>query len=251
MKLIFIILAAISIVAHRGYWKCEEAVNSENSIASLKQAQKHKLWGSECDIRLTADGKIIVNHDRKVNGQDIYKSTFDQISNMLLPNGEARPDFESYVAQAKKGVKHTILVVELKRIDNPQKEDELVQKALDILKVQKMYDPKKVMFISFSRHICEKLAAIAPEFTNQYLNGDLSPKEVKALGINGIDYEYEVFEAHPEWVAQAKELGMSVNVWTVNKEEEMRQAIAWGVDAITTNEPLLLRGILGKKEKTK
>ena len=41
---------------------------------------------------------------------------------------------------------------------------------------------------------------------------------------------------------------MSVNVWTVNKAKDMRNFIDMGVDVITTNEPLLLREILGDKE---
>ena len=67
-------------------------------------------------------------------------------------------------------------------------------------------------------------------------------------GINGIDYHYNVLYEHPEWVEEAHDLGMSVNVWTVNKAKDMRNFIDMGVDVITTNEPLLLREILGDKE---
>ena len=41
---------------------------------------------------------------------------------------------------------------------------------------------------------------------------------------------------------------MSTNVWTVNKPEKMRKFIDLGIDAITTNEPLVLRDLLGEKE---
>ena len=42
---------------------------------------------------------------------------------------------------------------------------------------------------------------------------------------------------------------MSVNVWTVNKKEDIQKMIDLGVDCITTNEPLLVRELLGGKEK--
>ena len=42
---------------------------------------------------------------------------------------------------------------------------------------------------------------------------------------------------------------MSTNVWTVNKREQMEQMAALKVDAITTNEPLLAREVLGESEK--
>ena len=41
---------------------------------------------------------------------------------------------------------------------------------------------------------------------------------------------------------------MSITVWTVNKEEDIRNMIALGVDCITTNEPELVRSLLGEKE---
>ncbi|MBQ1683432.1 MAG: hypothetical protein II071_04055, partial [Bacteroidales bacterium] len=50
----------IAIVAHRGFWNSEAGGFSENSIASLKAAQDAGLWGSECDVHLTADDVVIV-----------------------------------------------------------------------------------------------------------------------------------------------------------------------------------------------
>ena len=37
--------------------------------------------------------------------------------------------------------------------------------------------------------------------------------------MNGLDYSLKVIKKHPEWVKQAHDLGLKVNVWTVNKEE--------------------------------
>ena len=42
---------------------------------------------------------------------------------------------------------------------------------------------------------------------------------------------------------------MSVNAWTVDKEEDIKEMIGIGVDCITTNEPLRVRQILGGKER--
>ena len=43
------------IVAHRGFWNCEEAGYAKNSIAALRCAQEAGLWGSEFDVNITAD----------------------------------------------------------------------------------------------------------------------------------------------------------------------------------------------------
>lgn len=240
----------IAIAAHRGFWKCEEAVNSQNSIASLTQAQVNGFWGSECDIHLTKDGEIIVNHDDQIDGLKISENTFSELSSHLLANGEKRPSFDEYLAQTAKYPK-TTLVVELKQQPTQEIEEELVQKTIKALKAHRLYDPKKIAFISFSYYICLRIAQLCPEFVNQYLEGDIAPSDLAKVGINGIDYRFSVLYDHPEWVKEAHGLGMSVNVWTVNKTKDMKAFIELGVDAITTNEPLKLRELLGDKEYAK
>ena len=109
-------------------------------------------------------------------------------------------------------------------------------------------DPKRIAFISFSYHICKELAKKCPGYSVQYLEGDKTPAQVFADGINGIDYHFSHFKKHPEWVEQAHALGMTVNAWTVDKEEDIRLMKVLGVDQITTNEPALTREILfGRK----
>lgn len=54
--------------------------------------------------------------------------------------------------------------------------------------------------------------------------------------MRGIDYDVAVLRKHPEWVKQAHDLGMTVNVWTVNKLDDIRYFLSLGVDYVTTNE---------------
>lgn len=96
----------------------------------------------------------------------------------------------------------------------------------------------RVEYISFSLEACEWLAKRTPKSEIAYLNGDLTPAEVKKKGIDGIDYSYRVIEKHPEWIDEAHALGMKVNVWTVNKEDLMRKLILRKVDYLTTDHPL-------------
>lgn len=239
----------IQIAAHRGFWKCDAAVNSQNSIAALKQAQKNKFWGCELDVHLTSDNVVVVNHDASIEGVAIHTNTFEAISNFKLANGERRPTLDEYLKVAQK-VNTTKIVLEIKIQDNVDKTllltDLCIQKLID----HNLYNPQRVMFISFSLEACKHLAVVAPEFTNQYLEGDIDPDTLNSYGINGIDYHYNVFEAHPEWVKRCHELGMSVNVWTVDKDEMIQKMIDLGVDCITTNVPLRVREMLGTREMT-
>ena len=117
--------------------------------------------------------------------------------------------------------------------------------AADIVKmVKKMGLEKQVEYIAFSLNVCEQLAKLTPESEIAYLNGDIAPAELKKKGINGIDYHYNVIEKHPEWVKEAHDLGMKVNVWTVNKEDMMKKLIDRKVDYITTDQPLETKKLL-------
>ena len=101
----------------------------------------------------------------------------------------------------------------------------------------------RVTTISFPS-ACRTILALAPDAEVAYLNGDRTPEELHRMGITGIDYHINRFREHPEWVEEAHRLGMNVNVWTVDKPEDIRAMQALGVDYITTNEPALCESII-------
>ena len=45
-------------IAHRGYHKDGAA---QNSVAALAKAQELGIYGSEFDVWITADGKVVIN----------------------------------------------------------------------------------------------------------------------------------------------------------------------------------------------
>ena len=238
----------IAITAHRGFWDSQVARGAQNSIASLGAAQAIGVWGSEFDLQLTSDDVVLVNHDPSREGLSIADYPYETFAAMSLPNGEHPATLDAYLEQGR--LSDVVMVVELKPLASSEREDLLIDKTLSSLKDHGLLDPSRAIFISFSLYTCERLAALCPGFTVQYLEGDKTPSELKELGINGIDYEQGVFDAHPEYVEEAHALGMSVNVWTVNGREDLERMIALGVDCLTTNDPLLARELLGEREFT-
>ena len=102
------------IVAHRGFWNCDEAGYAKNSIASLKCAQEAGFWGSEFDVNMTADSVLLVFHDGKVEGKTIEKHPYEDFKYFRLKNGEPIPTLDQYLEQGKKHPE-TMLVFELKK----------------------------------------------------------------------------------------------------------------------------------------
>lgn len=230
--------AQTQVIAHRGFWKTEGS--AQNSIAALEKAAEERLYGSEFDVQVTLDGKLIVNHDAKFQGFVIAETPFKELKKIKLKNGEKLPTLKKYLKAGKK--QDIQLILEIKSHKNKEVEDKM---AADIVKmVKKMGLQKQVEYIAFSLNICEQLAKLTPESEIAYLNGNLSPAELKKKGINGIDYNQKVLEKHPEWVEEAHRLGMKVNVWTVNKEDMMRKFIDMKVDYITTDYPLETQKLL-------
>ena len=104
-------------------------------------------------------------------------------------------------------------------------------------------------YIAFSLHICKELARRAPKAEVAYLNGDLTPEELHDMHIDGIDYNFKKLAENPHWIKQAHFFAMSVNVWTVNKEDNMRKMITEGVDFITTDQPETAQAIINEMHK--
>ena len=140
-----------------------------------------------------------------------------------------------------------MLVYELKPQSSVEIEEALVNLSIEKLKEYKLLDPKRVMFISFSYYMTCKVARLLPDFTVQYLSGGKEPKDLLADGVNGLDYAHSFYVNHPEWAEQARELGMTTNIWTVNTEDYMIQSIDFGIMYITTDCPLEARRVIEEK----
>lgn len=234
-------MAQTEVIAHRGYWKTDGS--SQNSIRALVKADSIACYGSEFDVWLTADDVLVVNHDAVFKGVEIETSQSKDARAIVLSNGENLPSLKQYLQAGKDCT--TRLVFELKPHKNRLQEAKAVIDG--IMMVDRMGLNDRVEYITFSADALEEFIKYAPKGTPvYYLNGEKTPQELHKLGAAGMDYNIRVFKKHPEWIKECHDLGMKVNVWTVNKEEDMKWCIEQGVDFITTNEPELLQRLLKK-----
>jgi glycerophosphoryl diester phosphodiesterase len=219
------------IIAHRGYWQSRGS--AQNSVAGLEHADNIRAYGSEFDVHLTSDGVLVVHHDGTVEGVDIQKSPYAAIKDFALSNGEKIPTLREYLEASKRT--DIRLIFELKPHATPERNREAARLSVELVKEKKLMH--RTEFITFNLDAGKELIALAPENDVYYLNGDLSPKELKTLGFAGLDYHYNVMREHPEWFKEAKTLGLGINVWTVNDTTLMREMTDRGADFITTDIP--------------
>ncbi|MDR1758065.1 MAG: glycerophosphodiester phosphodiesterase [Bacteroidales bacterium] len=224
------------IIAHRGYW--DTLGSAQNSLSSLQNAQSSRCYGSEFDVIVTFDGIPVINHDASIDKFPIEQTNYLLLKDIHLKNGEVLPTLKDYLLQGKKN-KNTKLVLEIKPHQTVENEDRAVEIITRSVKEARM--ERQVEYISFSLHICQKIREQQKQVPVSYLGGNCSPREIDSLNLSGIDYNYRVFLQHPEWIKEARERNLTVNVWTVNEVEQMKQCLLWQVDFITTDKPIILQ----------
>lgn len=227
------------VIAHRGFWNTEGS--AQNSLRSLIKADSIGCFGSEFDIWITADGKVMVNHDGVYEGKVIETSKYSELKDLKLNNGEKLPTLESYLRQARK--LKVNLILEVKQHKSLSRQNLAIDKALSLVKKMKL--THRMIYISFSIDAVKRLIAKAPNGTEvYYLGGDKTPSELKAMGCSGPDYYAGTLKAHLDWIEESHKLGMKVNVWTVDDAKDLKYFIDKDADFITTNNPTLLQELL-------
>ena len=236
--------ATPKVIAHRGHWQAEGS--AQNSIRSLAKADSVGCYGSEFDVWMSNDGELMVNHDAWYNGYPMEQAWGKTLSRQKLANGENMPYLRDYLAEAQKHP-NLRLILEFKSFNNSERESEAVERILDLVKEYNLED--RTDYITFSKFAFQYFCYNAPESAEvYYLSGDYIPAQIKFFGGEGIDYYIGTLRGHPEWIKESQDLGLKVNVWTVDNPADMQWCIDQGVDFITTNKPEELLKMINKKK---
>jgi len=229
------------VVAHRGV----HSIAVENSLESFIAAQELEgVYGSEFDVYITADGYVVSNHDATYKGDNgetvrIETTNYDDLP---LRKGKKLPKLEAYFEQALKnpGCK---LIIEIKSHSSEAKNKEAADAVVKAVRDNNMQE--HVEFIAFNYNICKRIVELWPEARVAYLTDNKAPSVLKADGIPGLDYEYSrLLTTNRKWIAEAKELGIYINMFTVNNAADMIRCISAGADFITTDNCPMLISIL-------
>lgn len=233
------------VIAHRGAW--DDAI-PQNSLASLNKAIDLNCFGSEFDVHLTKDDVLVVCHDFDFYGIEIEESTYEELLQKQHPNGEKIPTAKEYILEGlkQKGKKKTKLIYELKA-SRVSKERTLKAAELAVKLVKELNAEKITEYIVFNYDAGKKLMELDPKAKVSYLNGDLTPEQAKEDGFFGLDYHRDVYKKNPTWIQKAHDLGLAINVWTVNSTEDMQYFLDQNVEYITTDQPGRLFELLNKK----
>lgn len=224
------------IVAHRGL----SGLEKENTNAAFVAAGNRSYFGIETDVRKTADGRFVVNHDghfKRVAGENlvIAESSLALVQSVVLPDIDGTRDrqdlrpatLENYLRICKKYEK--VCVLELK--DEVSRED--LQQMIAIINGFEYLD--SVVFISFEYDNLVRLRELLPNQPAQFLDFTLDEALIAKAAADGLDLDIRHQALTKELIAAVHAAGRKINCWTVNTKEDGERLVSWGVDYITTN----------------
>jgi glycerophosphoryl diester phosphodiesterase len=197
----------------------------ENSVEAVTEALHQGADGVEVDVWLTADGRLVCTHDLGPTGHESLATLTEVLAAAQDPAGvrvvvEAKPVADATLALATADALADVLAA--------------AGGSAEI--IVSSFDPALLGMI---RRACRDLPV---------RTALLGRKADAASAIVRRAHEDDHDEVHlpliavrraPEVVEEARELGLSVSLWTVNSRPDLRWAAELGVDAVITDEVLV------------
>ncbi len=239
------------IFAHRG----ASAHAPENTLAAFELAVEQNADGIELDVKLSADGHVVVIHDATVDRTTGARGRVKDMSLADLRSLEAGNSFSQNFSgeriptleQVFEAVgKRTFINVELTNYTTPR--DHLVESACMLVK--KFNLQKRVIFSSFYPPNLSKAMSYLPEVPR----GLLAYTGILGAWARSFGFAFGKYQAlhpnlkdvTPEQVQRVHRLKRRIHVWTVNNPDDMRRLFGWGVDAVITDDPRLAAQVRGE-----
>jgi glycerophosphoryl diester phosphodiesterase len=214
-----------AVFAHRG---CTEGF-AENTIEAFVEAKRLGADGVELDVRLTADGALAVHHDAEVPGQGV-------VAELTVADLPASVPLLGDVLAACEGM---VVNVEIKNAPpDPGFDPTEAVAGLTAAAIAESGWTERVIVSSFQVATLRAVQAADGRLALGALWGfgddpGAALAEAAEAGFRAV-HPFVSFVT-PALVDRAHDLGLAVNVWTVNSPEDLRAMVALGVDAVITD----------------
>ena len=204
----------------------------------------------ELDVHLSRDAALIVIHDetldRTTNGHGLVRDhTLAELRTLDAGDGQRIPTLDEVLAWARE--RETIVDIEIKNA--PLYYPGIEHKVVEAVSAAGMTDA--VIVISFDHAAVRRVHELEPRITTGVLYAcrptDAGIGLARAAGADAVLPHWAYVTR--EDVEAAHRAGLSVAPWATSDPEIMRSLIACGVDAIGTNHPDILRGVLSEVER--
>lgn len=228
------------IYGHRG----ASGYAPENTLEAFELAAKMGAYGVELDVHVCKDGELIVAHDETIDRVSDGSGLICEMTAAELKKyrfNKTHPEYKNASVPTLREVYELLkpyglhVNVELKnsRIRYARLEEKCVELAAE------MGMTDRVLYSSFNHHSLLYLKQLDPSLPCGALYDATLVRPwdyAHGLGLNAIHPHFSELQIDGE-CAHAHALGLEVNPWTVNEEQDVRDAIRAGADRIITNYP--------------
>lgn len=238
------------IFAHRGASKYAP----ESTLAAFRTAIDQTADGVEFDLQLTKDKVPVVIHDHMLRAfttsyVDVQSATVRAIKTLDVGSnfgpafaGEKIPTLEEVLTL----LQPTTLTLNIELKTQPYWHFGLEERSVAIVRAFGMSD--RVVFSSFSPWMLIRLSRLAPEIRRGLLLAKTAFPFFHTATFGRVarisNLHLFIGDLSRERVDGARTRGLHPWVWTVNTRDEVAHAVACGVDAIITDDPLGVRGMV-------
>jgi glycerophosphoryl diester phosphodiesterase len=222
--------SAVVVVGHRG----AAGHAPENTLPSFEAALDLGADAVELDVHLSRDGIPVVIHDhtveRTTNGHGVVaQMTVHELKELDAGGGGKIPTLDEVLRWARG---RTRVVIELKGTENPN----LVPATLE--RVREYGLVEDALLISFD-HLAIKLARTIESRIRTgalYFARLVDASSIAiASGADALCPQWSTLDART--IAEARAAGLAVCGWTANEPDDVRAALALGIDGLTSDYP--------------
>jgi glycerophosphoryl diester phosphodiesterase len=242
------------VIGHRGAM----AYAPENTLASFEEAVRRGADLIEMDVQLSQDGKIVVMHDTSVDRTTDGSGVVRDLPWKKIQSFDAGvwygpdyaqenvPSLEEVITRfrhRKSTNRHSLgFVIELKTIKGSG--GSLADAVVALLGREDFME--RCIVISFDAVALQEVRAAHKSLPTGLLFNEESEEgriaQAKAIGAQAIFPRKTWITTRG--VAAAHKAGLTVGTWTCNTKNEMERMITCGADALVTNFPDRLRGLM-------
>lgn len=232
------VLSRTQVSAHRGFSRKAP----ENTMPAFQAAVDSGADYIELDVQLTADDQLVVFHDEKIDrttdGKGLLKNyTYEQLQQFSAgswfgKDGEFDDVKIPLLTEVLDLVGDDIMLnIEIKHSGEPKKTAEHVVELIE------EYDIVNSCYVtSFSYPALKKVKQLNPKIKTGFIANLATATSYAQLPyIDAVSMNYLFL--NQSVVNSAHHNGKRIFVWTVDRQKEVQQMMALGVDNIITNRP--------------
>lgn len=230
------------VFAHRG----ASGYAPENTLPAFELAAEMGADGAEFDVQITADGKLIVHHDRELGRTEAASGRLRAWQHADLRALDVGAWFDARYAGTRMPTPEEIVVavgdrllLNFELVNDGYRLDGVEDAVVRLFQRLNLFE--RAMVSSFNPRILWAVRRLEPRIAVGALWDGFSPRHLRAgwwrslLQAEALHPSYDLVTS--EFIAHAHARGQRVHTWTVNDPAEARRLTEFGVDMLMGDYP--------------